>query len=65
MEALGGYVPSHSVESFDEAIYAAYDAANDTGALLLSPACASYDQFSDYAARGDRFREIARGLGAR
>lgn len=58
LDALGGYVPSHSVESFDEAIHAAHDAAHHAGALLLSPACASYDQFRDYAARGERFRAI-------
>jgi UDP-N-acetylmuramoylalanine--D-glutamate ligase len=30
--------------------------------VLLSPAAASFDQFSGFDARGDRFRELARAL---
>ena len=31
-------------------------------AVLLSPACASFDQFADFEARGDAFREQVRAL---
>ena len=31
--------------------------------VLLSPACASFDAFKDFEARGDRFRELVEGLG--
>jgi UDP-N-acetylmuramoylalanine--D-glutamate ligase len=45
--------------------HAARDAAQSAGAepvVLLSPACASYDQFKSFEHRGDRFRELVREL---
>jgi UDP-N-acetylmuramoylalanine--D-glutamate ligase len=47
--------------------HAARDAAQSAGAepvVLLSPACASYDQFKSFEHRGDRFRELVRELAA-
>ena len=44
--------------SFSDAVRAAADAAASGDALLLSPACSSYDMFSSYEERGDAFREM-------
>ncbi|MFL5600634.1 MAG: UDP-N-acetylmuramoyl-L-alanine--D-glutamate ligase [Gemmatimonadaceae bacterium] len=44
---------------FDEVIQAARAAARAGEAVLLSPACSSYDMFSNYEERGERFRMLA------
>jgi len=53
-------VPHSMVATLDRAVPAAWHAAREYGAeaVLLSPACASFDQFSGFEARGSRFREL-------
>ena len=50
------------IEPFDEAVRRAGELAHAGDVVLLSPACASYDQFGSFAERGDRFREIVEGM---
>jgi UDP-N-acetylmuramoylalanine--D-glutamate ligase len=49
-------LPVTSVPDLDAAIEAAREQSRPGDAVVLSPACASFDQFADYRARGDHFR---------
>jgi UDP-N-acetylmuramoylalanine--D-glutamate ligase len=51
-------VPLHRCGDLESAVAAARAAARPGEVVLLSPACASYDQFRDYEERGDRFRAL-------
>jgi UDP-N-acetylmuramoylalanine--D-glutamate ligase len=54
--------PVRSAASIEDAVRIAFDLARPGGSVLLAPACASWDQFRDYAERGDRFAAAARAL---
>ncbi|HEX2880284.1 MAG TPA: UDP-N-acetylmuramoyl-L-alanine--D-glutamate ligase, partial [Polyangiaceae bacterium] len=54
-EALTGTLPVSRAGSMDEAVQLAAKLAQKGDAVLLSPACSSFDMFSGYAARGDAF----------
>ncbi len=45
-------------ETLDRAVAAARAAARPGDVVLLSPACASFDQFADFEARGRAFKEL-------
>lgn len=53
--ALGDTLPVSRAGSMDEAVQVAAKLAQKGDAVLLSPACSSFDMFSGYAARGDAF----------
>jgi len=61
-ELLSGKVPVRQCEMLIEAVGCAAKAANPGEVVLLSPACASFDQFRDYEARGDAFRAAVEAL---
>jgi UDP-N-acetylmuramoylalanine--D-glutamate ligase len=63
---LGGDVPHESTGTLDKALTAASRDAEASTArepvVLLSPACASFDQFRNFEVRGDAFRALVQAL---
>jgi UDP-N-acetylmuramoylalanine--D-glutamate ligase len=55
-------LPVSECERLERAVGAAAEAAVSGEVVLLSPACASFDQFKDYEARGDAFRAAVEAL---
>jgi len=60
--AIDTVMPVYFAQNMDDAVHqaAAYAESDDT--VLLAPACASFDQFDNYAARGDAFSSAVRAL---
>ncbi|MGE0384850.1 MAG: UDP-N-acetylmuramoyl-L-alanine--D-glutamate ligase [Gammaproteobacteria bacterium] len=54
-EAVGGNTLVECAHGMDEAVVAAARLARPGDAVLLSPACASFDMFANYVARGEAF----------
>jgi UDP-N-acetylmuramoylalanine--D-glutamate ligase len=52
---------THS-DTLEQAVTDAFGDADPGEVVLLSPACASYDQFQDFEERGQRFRELVEAL---
>lgn len=61
-ELLRPHMAVNRSEMMCDAIQQAMAAAEPGDVVLLSPACASFDQFRDYEARGDSFRQIVQAL---
>ena len=58
--AFDGLRPVHPAGSMDEAVALAASVARSGDAVLLSPACASFDWYGSYAERGDDFVRAVR-----
>lgn len=63
-QVLTGQVPLHRVSSLEEAVTAAAALAQPGDAVLLSPACASLDMFSNFEERGRLFAAAVGRLSA-
>jgi UDP-N-acetylmuramoylalanine--D-glutamate ligase len=65
-KTLAGKVPAVQSGTLERALKAAFDDARaskaDEPVVLLSPACASFDQFRDFEHRGDVFKDLVRAL---
>ncbi|WP_068072046.1 UDP-N-acetylmuramoyl-L-alanine--D-glutamate ligase [Novosphingobium lentum] len=61
-ELLEQQMPVQRSEMMCDAVRQAMVAAQPGDVVMLSPACASFDQFRDFEARGDSFRQIVEAL---
>ena len=55
-------VPVHDCQDLERAFASAQSAARPGDVVLLSPGCASYDQYRSYEQRGDHFRGLVAAL---
>ena len=58
MKSIKEYFNVLVYESFNNAVIESIKVSKRNDNVLLSPACASYDQFKSYKHRGDKFKEI-------
>jgi UDP-N-acetylmuramoylalanine--D-glutamate ligase len=61
-KVLGPETDTVMVSSLEDAVARASKSARPGDTVLLSPACASFDMFRDYADRGARFRALVEAL---
>lgn len=61
-DALKGTVPISHASSMKDAVNLAANTAQPNDAVVLSPACSSYDMYNDYIERGNDFAKAVRDL---
>jgi len=59
---LAPHLPVHECNTLENAVIRAAEDSQPGDTVLLSPACASFDQFKDFEQRGDRFRDLVGAL---
>tara|TARA_B100000767_G_scaffold38540_1_gene32469 strand:- start:2752 stop:4128 length:1377 start_codon:yes stop_codon:yes gene_type:complete len=64
-ELLDGQVPTHVCDNLSAAVGVAHAQAHPGDVVLLSPACASFDMFADFADRGRCFRTAVEAINVR
>ena len=60
--ALDTVMPVHFAENMESAVHMAASCAESDDTVLLAPACASFDQFDNFMARGDAFCDAVEAL---
>src|SRR5438876_64006 len=61
-EAISGSAPVESCGTMEKAVARAAELARPGDTVLLSPACASFDQYGNFEERGAHFTELVRRL---
>ena len=61
-EKEGIKIPIIKVETLEEAVFKAKEIAEEGDIVTLSPACASFDMFPNFAVRGNKYKEIVKNL---
>ena len=56
------HIPMFIAETFEDAVLLLKSISKDGDIAILSPACASFDMFKNFEARGDRFIELVNGF---
>jgi len=62
--AVGSRVPTHSAKNLSEAVDISFQQAESGDIVLFSPACASFDMFANFEARGEAFKQTVMELSA-
>jgi len=61
-ELVGGIVKTKIAEKLGESTYLAWKDSSAGDVVLLSPGCASFDEFANYEERGSFFKDLVRGI---